>query len=286
MLLRQQLRRRQRLLRQNPIGHDAHIRPLPQHRYRRVAAVIAVHALAAPGIADCHRSAAAVQCRAQHAPQLRETGGAQHRHVGDLGQIVDAPVVRLAVGPHQTGAVHGKDHVELVQRHVLCQHVVAPLQKAVVHREYRQHALLGHARRHGHCVPLGDADIEKPAGMGSGKGRQACALRHGCRDGADMRVLVRQHLQLLPEHRGERRLGRRAGPPRGGIEGGYAVEALRCLFRRGVALPFPGVDMQQHGTVLLPRRPQHIRQPPDIVAVHRPHVRKAHVLEHGAHRQQ
>lgn len=57
----------------------------------------------------------------------------------------------------------------LVQRYVLHQHVVAPLEKAVVHRKDRQHALLGHARRHSHGVALRDANIENRSGCAAAK---------------------------------------------------------------------------------------------------------------------
>ena len=42
------------------------------------------------------------------------------------------------------------------------QHVIAPLQKAGVHRKHREHALFGHARRHGDGMALGNAHIEEP----------------------------------------------------------------------------------------------------------------------------
>ena len=68
----------------------------------------------------------------------------------------------LAVSAHQTGPVHAKDHMKLLQSHIVDQHIVAPLQKGGVHGENRDHPLLGHAGSHGNAVTLRNAHIEKP----------------------------------------------------------------------------------------------------------------------------
>ena len=49
-----------------------------------------------------------------------------------------------------------------------------------------------------------------------------------------------------------------------------------------VALPLHGMDMEQHRTAEVFSLPQHPGQPDHIVAVHRPHIGKAHVLKQGA----
>ncbi len=138
-------------------------------------------------------------------PQLRKAGGTEHGHTGDLGQIVDAAVVRFAVRSHQTGAIHRQHHMEAVQRHILHQHIVTTLEEAVIYREDRQQPLLGHARGHGHRVTLRNAHIKKAPGMVFGKSRQPRTVRHGRRNGADAPVGGRQRRQLAPEHRGEGR---------------------------------------------------------------------------------
>ena len=49
-----------------------------------------------------------------------------------------------------------------------------------------------------------------------------------------------------------------------------------------VALPLHRVDMEQHRTAEIFSLPQHPGQLDHVVAVHRPHIRKAHVFKQGA----
>ena len=195
-------------------------------------------------------------------------------------------MVCLAVRPHEAAAIHRQHPVELFQRHILHQHVVAPLQKAVVHREHRYQPLLGHASGHSHAVSLSNTHVKKPPRELHGKARQSRAVRHSRSDGAHAPVLPRQLAQRLAEHMGKRLLRRLPYLSCGGVKCAYAVEFLRLPQRRLVAAALHGVYMHQHRPSGLPRCSQHRRQPLHVVAVHRPHVGKAHVLEHGAHRRQ
>ena len=81
-----------------------------------------------------------------------------HRHPRHLGQVhgVKAAMVGLAVGSHQPRPVHAQHHMEMIQRHIVQQHIISPLQKAGIHRKHRHHALLGHTGAHGHRMALGD----------------------------------------------------------------------------------------------------------------------------------
>ena len=113
---------------------------LPEPDHRRTGPVLPVIALAAPGIPDRHRPVDLKQCLPQHPPQFRKAGGAQHRKPGDLRQEqrVEAAVVSLAVGPHQTRPVHPQHHMEPLEGHVMDQHVVAPLEERGVHGKHRE----------------------------------------------------------------------------------------------------------------------------------------------------
>ena len=99
-------------------------------------------------------------------------------------------MVGLAVGAHQPRPVHAQHHMEMIQRHIVQQHIISPLQKAGIHCKHWHHALLGHTGAHG----------EKAPGQRSGKIRQACALYHGGSDGTDPFILPGQGQKLLSEY--------------------------------------------------------------------------------------
>ena len=79
-------------------------------------------------------------------------------------------VMRRAVRTDQARAVDRKDGaVQSAQRHIVQQLVVGALEKARIHGEHRERALLCKARRHRGGVSLGDADVKK---SGRGNARQ------------------------------------------------------------------------------------------------------------------
>ena len=111
--------------------------------------------------------------------------------MGHLREIqgIEAAVVGLAVSAHKARPVNAQHHMEAVQRHILKQLVIAPLQKAGVYGEHRNKSLLRHAARHGHSMPLGNAYVKKAVGIFPGKLRQSGALLHGGGNGAYAPVL-------------------------------------------------------------------------------------------------
>ena len=186
----------------------------------------------------------------------------------------------LAVGAHEAGPVDGEHHVQAQNGHVVDQHVEGALEEGGIDRHHGDHALLGKARGHADRVALGNAHIAEALGMGLGKGIQARAALHGGCDGANAAVFVRQLRKGLAEGVGK-------GPARGGkglagdgIEGPDAVEPVGVLLRRGVALALLCDDVQQHRAVHLLGLPQQVGDPGQIVAIHRPEILEAHVVEH------
>ena len=113
-------------------------------------------------------------------------------------------MVCLAVCAHDAAAVHRQHHMELLQRHILHQHIVAPLQEAVIHGKHRYQPLLGHTAGHSHTVALRDTHVKESPRELPCKVCQACAVGHGGGDGAHAPVLPRQLPQCLAEHMGER----------------------------------------------------------------------------------
>ena len=208
--------------------------------------------------------------------------------MGHLREIqgIEAAVVRLAVSAHETRPVNAQHHMQAIQRHILKQLVVAPLQKAGVYGKHRNKSLLRHAARHGHGMSLGNTYVKKAVGIFPGELRQSGALLHGGGDGAYAPVLPCQRGQLLAEHVGEIHFCSTQWLTGDRIKGRYAVIVGGALLGERIALPFYSAHMQQHGTALLPRPLQRLRQRFHIVSVHRTHVGKAHTLKHRTVRQQ
>ncbi len=70
-----------------------------------------------------------------------------------------------AVGTDLTGPVDGKGHVQILQRDVVQQLIVGPLQKGRIDGDDRLHAVAGDPGGQGHGVLLGDADVEVAFGI-------------------------------------------------------------------------------------------------------------------------
>ena len=280
--LREQVCRRQDLVHEGTVGNHRDVRPPAQNSGGTAVPVREGAYLPAPGIADGHRAVHG-QGGPEHGPQLLEGGGAQHGEAGDLGEKphVLTAVVGGAVGPHQAGPVHRQHHVEALEGHVVDEHVVAPLEKAGVYGEDRDHPLLGHAGGHADGVALGDAHVEKPLGPGGGELLQAGARPHGGGDGADPLVLPRQLHQLMAKDIGKVR-GLLGGNPRRRVKGRHPVAPLRLLLRRKVPLSLLCQHMDQHRAVQLPGPRQNRGELLHIVPIHRPQIGKTHVLKHRA----
>ena len=78
-----------------------------------------------------------------------------------MAQVADVEeaVVRRAVVAAQAGAVHAQADVEVLQRHVVDDHVVGALHERRVDRQERLHALHRQPAREQRRVFLGDAHV-------------------------------------------------------------------------------------------------------------------------------
>ena len=86
--------------------------------------------------------------------------------------------MRGAVAADQTGAVHGQHHRQILQRNIVDQLIVGPLQKGRVDRHHGPEPIAGNARRDRHRVLLGDRHIEVALREASGIFHQPGALPH------------------------------------------------------------------------------------------------------------
>ena len=161
----------------------------------------AVTALSASGITDGSGTACIVHGRFKHLTEFCKTRGTVDLHAGNRPQIcnVEDSVVGLSVAPDQSGPVHCKDHMQLLQGHVMDQHVETALQEAGIDRKDRKQPLLGHAGRHGRGITFGDPHIRKARRESSGKAVQPGAIGHGRRYCHQCRILFRQRADRLSE---------------------------------------------------------------------------------------
>lgn len=247
--------------------------PSPEPDHRRTGPVLPVIALAAPGIPDRHRPVDLKQCLPQHPPQFRKAGGAQHRKPGDLRQEqrVEAAVVSLAVGPHQTRPVHPQHHMEPLGGP---RHGSACRSPAGGTRKYTANTgsipCLARPAGHGDAMPSAMATSKNRSGnsLAKGAGRWPSAMGGG--DGADAPVLRGAGGQRPAEH------GREVVSPallhkaRLRIEWPHAVELVRVLLREGVAPALHGLHVDHHRALELPGPGQHVDQPVQVVAVDGP----------------
>ena len=87
----------------------------------------------------------------------------------------------FAVTSDQSRAVNAENCVKTLQRDIVNKHIICPLQKAGIYRDYRYKPLHRHACRHGNCLLLRDTHVEKPFGVFHGKLIKPCTGRHRCR---------------------------------------------------------------------------------------------------------
>ncbi len=82
-------------------------------------------------IAEGNRPVVVGESRAQHVDQHRLVTGRHHHHVGQRTEVgdVNEPVVGGPVVADQPGAIHGEDHVQLLQADVVDELVEGALQE-------------------------------------------------------------------------------------------------------------------------------------------------------------
>ena len=191
----------------------------------------------------------------------------------------------LSVLPHQAGPIHAEDHMELLDGHVVYQHIKGSLQKSGIDGEYRHNSLLRHTGAHGHRVALGDAHVEKPFREPLGKVSEAGAALHGGGDGAEVGVALSQPAQHPAKDGGKILPGGLAWRSVLRMEGADPVEIGRGLLRGGIALAFDGAHMEQHRALQMLGELQQPGQLAQVMSVHRADIGKAHVLKHAAGQQ-
>ena len=273
----------QRHRQQAAVGDDGDGAPLSDQLHGQVKGILAEGSFPAPGIAHGHRTGFQQHGTFQRRTELGVIGGRKKLHPGNGAQErhVERPLMRLAVGSHQSGPVHGKHHMVAADGHIVKDLVIGPLQKGGIDGAYREHPPGRQAGGHGHRVFLGDAHVKKAFGIGLCKGVQPGPRGHGGGHRANFFILCRQTAHGLSENRGKIRLvgvHRLSGD---GVKGGNAVEVAGRLLRGQIALALHGLQVDDHGLLQLFRLLQQGADGVDIVAVRRAQVFKPHQFKQG-----
>ncbi len=222
-----------------------------------------------------------------HVDELGFVSRRHHRHVGQAGEIgdVERAGVGRSVGADQPGAVDGEAHRQVLHRNIVHDLVVGALKEGRIDRAERLETLGGEAGGEGDGVLLGDADVEHAVGISFAEAVDAGALRHRRGDGDDLVVARALGDQRVGEHacvarRIALRLGLGAGDD---VEGGDAVVLVVGGFGGRIAFALLGDDMHQHRPARhVAHVLEHRQQVVEIVAVDRPDVVEAELLEQGA----
>ena len=200
--------------------------------------------------------------------------------MAEIAGIINA-LVGLAIARHKASTVHGKQHIQMHQVHIMNHLVISALEEGGVDSHNRQHALAGKARSKGYGVLFRHANVKKAFRNGVVEEVQASAVFHSCRNGAQVRHFPAQGRQLVAEAVRERILGRHFRICQViQIKRGNAVELARVFFRRFQTLTLLGDNMQKHRGILFLQVGKDPGQFGNIVAIHRANVLEPHFLEH------
>ncbi len=193
--------------------------------------------------------------------------------------------MRCAVRADEPGAIDSEADRQVLNRHVVHELVVAALQEGRIDRAEGLVAFRGQAGGERHRMLLGDADIEHPIGKDRFHSVEPSPVRHGRGNADDLRVATRLLDQRVGEDTG---VGGRVGlglrlRARDHVKRGNAVVLVIGRFGRRIALALLGHHVHEHRAVLHVAHILQDRQKMvEIVAVDRPDVVEAELLEQGA----
>ena len=223
----------------------------------------------------------------EHVHQLILVLGRHQDHVGHAAEIrnIVKPMMRGPVVGRQPRAVHAENHRQILQCGVVDDAIIGALQERRVNRA---HGVETHRREPAgeeHAMFLRDADVVIAVGQGLFEDLESGAAGHCRRNANDRVILAAQPHHGLPKHilpvwRGAR-LGRRARPGLH-VVGTGAVEFLGMLESDVVALALFGEHMEHNRLLAGLGVFEDVDQEWDIMAVNRPHVTQAHLLEDQA----
>ena len=122
-------------------------------------------------VADGDRAVVVIGHGPEHVHEFLLVLGLHVDDVRDVPEVADVEkaVVGRAVVAAQSGAVHAEGDIEVLQRHVVDDHVIGALHESRIDGQERLEPLHGEAAGEKRGVFLGDADVEILVGMFRGK---------------------------------------------------------------------------------------------------------------------
>ena len=211
------------------------------------------------------------------------------RQAPEHRDVVD-PLVRNSVSANDASAIYAEDDGQVGDRDIVHHLVYGPLEKRRIDRDDRPHAAAGETRRERDHVTLRYADVEEAVREARGKRRKPRSVAHRRSQRDDAGVFLRELAQRLAENlapagrrlcllavRRKREVDclRRRRP----WERANAVPCSRVFLRGAVAVPLLRDDVEKNGAVFLLRGRERRDERREIVAVNRPEVVEAELLE-------
>ena len=174
-------------------------------------------------------------------------------------------------------AVDGEHHRQGFDTDIMKYLVISPLEKRGINGDDRFEPFGGHAGRKRNPMLFGNADIEKPVGIGFGKVDQSGAFGHGSGNRHDFFVGFSQLEHCPAEYLG---IGRGCGFATVADTGldfkaPDPMKMHRVFFRRRISFAFDGGDMKQDRIIQHFDVVQNIDKMIQLVAVDGPEIFKA-----------
>ncbi len=237
-----------------------------------------------PGVANADGTVVVVDHRPKHVDEFIFVLGLHVDEAGDGTEETDIEqsVVRGAVVPGKSGAVHAEGDVKILQGDVMNDHVIRALHERAVDGEEGLHAADGESAGEEGGVFFGDADVEEAIGMAFGEANKAGAGRHGRSDGGDFCVVVGEVGEALAEKLGISRCGRGDGLAGILVKFSEAVELVGFFESGGVAFALLSKNVEDDRLVLGLEKLERAREESDIVAVDGAVVANAEVFKDDA----
>ena len=268
-----------------PQAQNRHVRAILQHlglaQGNRLRSGLAGHSdHRTPRIANRARSRQ-LEGGLHHVGQFILVLGSHQHDLRNPAQVADVKqsMMRGAVVAREPGAIHAKQHRQLLQANVMHNGIEAPLQKCRVNGANRTESPGSHAGCEYHRMFLGDAHVEVAFGKLGPEQIEPSPAGHGRRDGHNALILAGQCGQGIGKNLGIAGPAGRLGMAGLGIVGPQPVKLLLLVQRRLKAASLLRQHVQQHGAVCAFQKLEALHQQRQIVPVDGAKVLQAEFLK-------
>ena len=187
--------------------------------------------------------------------------------------------MRISVVADNSGAIHCKHNMEVLNRSIMQQHVITALQEAGINRKHRRKPLFCHGGRHRDRMPFGNADVKETFRIPRCEILQTGSARHGCRNSDQLRLLDSKLQHRVSKHLGKIGLfGRQYTSLR--IEFSDTVIFFGSSLRIRDAPALLRNDMQDYRLAQIACPAEHSFQLRNVMSVDGPDIIKAHIIKH------